>query len=73
MHSATAYERRATLDVDQLRRLRGRLVDEVERYRSSIRGYSPDKMAQYGAPYLAELEARVAEIDAEILERAQVR
>jgi hypothetical protein len=73
MHSATAYERRTTLDADQLQRLRAQLVDEVERYRVAIRGYSPDKMAQHGAPYLAQLEARVAEIDAQIVERMQVR
>ena len=70
MHSITAYERRATLNVDQLRRLKAQLVDEVERYRIAIRGYSPDKMAQHGMPYLTKLEARVAEIDAQIAKRA---
>lgn len=70
MHSITAYERRATLNVDQLHRLRAQLVDEVERYRIAIRGYSLDKMAQHGTPYLAKLEARVAEIDAQIAARA---
>ena len=70
MHSITAYERRATLNVDQLRRLRAQLVDEVERYKVAIRGYSPDKTAQHGAPYLAKLEAQVAEIDTLITKRS---
>ena len=70
MHSITAYERRATLSVDQLHRLKAQLVEEVERYRVAIRGYSPDKMTQHGTPYLAKLEARVAEIDAQIATRA---
>ena len=33
--------------------------------------YSPDKMARRGAPCLAQLEARVAEIDAQIIGRTQ--
>lgn len=70
MHSFTAYERRSTLNVDQLHRLRAQLVDEVERYRIAVRGYSPDKMARHGTPYLTKLEARVAEIDAQIAKRA---
>lgn len=70
MHSITAYERRATLNVDQLHRLKAQLVDQVERYRTAIRGYSLDMMTKHGAPYLAKLEARVAEIDAQIAARA---
>lgn len=63
MHNETAYERRATLSLNQLERLRAQLVDEVEKYREAIRGYSPDKMARHGAPHLAGLEARVAEVE----------
>lgn len=70
MHSITAYERRGNLNVDQLHRLKAQLVDEVERCRIAIRGYSTDKMAQHGVPHLAKLEARVAEIDAQIAGRA---
>jgi hypothetical protein len=69
MHSSTAYERRKTLNLNELERLRSTLVDEVANYRIGIRGYSPEKMAKHGAPYLAKLEARVAEIDAEIAGR----
>lgn len=46
------------------------LADEVERYRIAIRGYTPEKMAQFGTPYLAKLEARVADVDKEIADRA---
>jgi hypothetical protein len=69
MHSSTAYERRETLSLNELERLRSALIDEVENYLVGIRGYSPDKMAQHGTPYLAKLEARVAEVDAEIAGR----
>ena len=46
------------------------LADEVERYRIAIRGYTPEKMAQFGTPYLAKLEARVADVDKEIADLA---
>lgn len=69
MHSSTGYERRKTLSLNELERLRSALVGEVENYRIAIRGYSPEKMAKHGSPYLAKLEARVAEVDAEIADR----
>lgn len=69
MHSTTGFERRKTLSLNELERLRSALVGEVENYRLGIRGYSPEKMARHGAPYLAKLEARVAEVDAEIARR----
>lgn len=69
MHSSTAYARRTSLSLNELERLKSALVGEVENYRFGIRGYSPEKMAKYGAPYLAKLEARVAEVDAEIASR----
>lgn len=62
MHSTTAYERRTTLCLNELERLRVALADEVERYRIEIRGYTPEKMVQFGTPYLAKLEARVADV-----------
>ena len=70
MHSTTAYERRTTLSLNELERLRVTLANEVERYRIAIRGYTPEKMAQFGAPYLAKLEARAADVDKEIADRA---
>ena len=73
MHSSTGYQRRKTLSLNELERLKSALVGEVENYRICIRGYSPEKMAKHGAPYLAKLEGRVAEIDAEIAARAEVR
>lgn len=70
MHSTTAYERRASLSLNELDRLRVTLAEEVERYRTAVRGYSPEKMAQFGAPYLTKLEARVADVEKEIANRA---
>lgn len=70
MHRITAYKRRETLNVDQLRRLKEQLVEEVGKYQIAIRGYSADRMAQHGEPYLAKLEAQVAEVNAQIAKRA---
>jgi hypothetical protein len=63
MHKTTAYHSRETISFNELERLKVALVHEVENYRFGIRGYSPEKMAKYGAPYLAELEAKVAEVE----------
>jgi septum formation topological specificity factor MinE len=63
MHTSTAYDRRETLTESQLERLRAELMAEVDRYRDAIRGYSQEKMARYGSPYLAGLEAQVAEVE----------
>ncbi len=63
MHTTTAYERRETLDDDDLERLRAALFDEVERYRICIRSYNPEKMRRLGEPYLAKLINRVEEVD----------
>ena len=63
MHTSTAYERRATLNADELERLKSQLIIEVEKYREAIRGYAPEKMARYGTPFLLNLEARVAEVE----------
>ena len=63
MHSSTAFHRRETLNVTELERLRAQLVIEVERYRDAIRGYSAEKMALHGTPFLAGLEAKVAEVE----------
>lgn len=63
MHSETAYQRRDTLSDTELERLREALQINVTRYQDAIQNYSPDKMEQHGKPYLAELQARVAEVD----------
>lgn len=73
MHNTTAYERRTSLSLGQLERLRAQLVDEVEKYQVAIRGYSPEKIAGHGAPYLARLQARVAEIDGLVAGKSQHR
>ena len=70
MHTATAYERRERLDADKLGRLLFALRDEAARYREAIRGYSADKMARYGAPYLAQLDKRIEEVE-RLLSRTQ--
>lgn len=63
MHTMTAYDRRETLSDNDLVRLKSALVDEVDRYRDAIGGYSPEKMEQFGAPYLAKLQGRVEEVE----------
>ena len=70
MHTMTAYDRRETLSNDDLVRLKSALADEVGRYRVAIRGYSPEKMRQFGTPYLTKLEARVEEVDRILKRRA---
>ena len=71
MHTSTAYDRRATLTDNQLDRLKTALQGEVESYRAAIRGYSKSKMEQYGRPYLADLQARVAEVEKLLTQRAR--
>ena len=51
------------LSATALERLKVGLQEEVTRYREAIRGYSAEKIAQYGEPYLAELEHRVSEVE----------
>ena len=63
MHSSTAYARRETLSDDELDRLLAALKNEVARYREAIRGYSPEKMAKHGQPFLDKLMARVTEVE----------
>jgi hypothetical protein len=62
MHIITAYERRETLSSDDLIRLKSALADEVDRYRVAMRGYSPEKMREHGAPFLANLEGRLEQV-----------
>jgi hypothetical protein len=57
-----AYELRKTLSDAELERLEAGLQIEVERYRSAIENYPPERMAKHGAPHLALLEARVTEV-----------
>jgi len=51
------------LDEGQLQQLLIALRDDVERYCVAIRGYTPEKMRDHGAPYLQKLEAEVAEVE----------
>lgn len=64
-----AYTERDRLSDRDLGRLRASLVDQVQRYEVSIRGYSPDKMEKYGSPFLAHLRQKVADVDATITAR----
>ena len=57
-----AYARRETLSDAELERLLAALTDEVERYRSAIRNYPPDRLERHGRPFLARLEQRVDEV-----------
>jgi hypothetical protein len=63
MYIETAYARREALSDVDIERLHAALVDETERYRFSIRNYPADRMEKHGAPFLAKLEARVAEVE----------
>jgi hypothetical protein len=56
-----------------LERLRGGLIDQVQRYEDAIRGYSPEKMEKYGRPFLQGLFDKVEHVDALIAERTKVR
>ena len=62
MNITKAYERRENLSDGELERLLAALNGEVEKYRSHIRSYPPDRMERFGMPFLAGLEARVSEI-----------
>jgi hypothetical protein len=62
MHTTTAFDRREDLSLNQLERLHTQLIIEVERYRKTIQGYAPEKMATYGQPYLSKLEGKAAEV-----------
>jgi hypothetical protein len=69
MHIERAYAEREGLSDHDLERLRGSLVDQMQRYEDAIRGYSPDKMEKYGRPFLARLRQKVADVDATIVAR----
>jgi len=62
MYVHRAYELRETLSDNELERLEAGLKDEVEHYRFAIRNYPPDRMSNYGAPFLTGLEAKLAEV-----------
>ncbi|ANY20329.1 hypothetical protein A6F68_01819 [Tsuneonella dongtanensis] len=68
-----AYNRRESLSDAQLERLLSELKDQVERYRIAIRNYPPDRMEQYGRPFLDDLEGRVTKVAQIINERAASR
>ena len=63
MHTQTAFARREALSDNDLERLRIALTDEVARYREAIRGYSAEKMATHGQPFLQKLEERVTVVE----------
>jgi len=63
MHSLTEYERRETLSAHELEWLRAALVDEEECDREAIGGYSSEKMAKHGQPFLKTMENRVTEVE----------
>ena len=62
MHTTTAYHRREALTDNELENLRAALVDEVSRYKLAVAGYSQEKMRQFGEPYMANLQAKVADV-----------
>ena len=68
-----SYLERDKLSDHDLERLRAALADEVERYAYAIRNYPPDRMDQYGRPYLAKLREKVTVVDTLILSRANQR
>jgi preprotein translocase subunit SecA len=72
MHIERAYAERESLTDRDLERLRAALVDQVERYRDTIRNYSPDRMAEHGKPFLDRLQDKVTTVDQLISQRAKV-
>ena len=72
MHVERAYAERESLSDSDLERLRASLVDQVQRYKEAIRGYSPDKMEKHGQPFLTGLYQKVADVDATIAARGNV-
>ena len=65
-----AYEQRASLSDRDLERLLSALKDEADRYRYAIRNYPPDRLEEHGRTFLAELEAKVSEVELLVAERA---
>ena len=63
MYINTSYERRETLTTNELQRLLAALEDEVVRYQYAIRNYPPERMTQYGSPFLHKLEAKVMTVE----------
>ena len=49
---------------------RAALKDEADRYRYAIRNYPPDRMEKHGRPFLAQIEAKVIEVERLIAERS---
>jgi hypothetical protein len=69
MHKTTAFERRTSLDADELDQLLVALKDDAARYQVAIRGYTAEKMTTFGSPYLASLEAKIAQVEVLIRRR----
>ena len=70
MYIEKAYERRASLSGRDLQRLLAALKDEADRYRYTIRNYPADRLAKFGEPFLAEIEAKIATVEQLIAERS---
>ncbi|HUE78709.1 MAG TPA: hypothetical protein VMN38_03670 [Sphingomicrobium sp.] len=71
MYIENAYLRRESLSDRDLERLHTALKDETDRYRYTIRNYPSDRLEKYGLPFLQKLEAKVADVERLIDERAQ--
>lgn len=72
MFIENAYARRDSLSDAELERLLAALKDEAERYRYAIRNYPPDRMEQFGKPFLARLEERMAEVQILLRKRSRL-
>lgn len=70
MFIETAYAEREKLSDRDLDRLHTSLLDELQRYEFTIRNYPPDRMEEFGRPFLARLRQKVADVNATILARA---
>ncbi len=64
-----AYAERGTLSNDELERLRAGLVDQVQRYKYTIRNYPPERMERHGLPFLNQLRDKITTVDALIAAR----
>lgn len=68
-----AYVERESLSDRDLERLRAALLDRVQRYEFAIRNYPPDRMKKHGRPFLNRLLNKLADVDALIASRANLR
>lgn len=56
MHTLTALKKLDILTIAEVKHLLQQCDNDIERYKSAISNYPPDRMEQHGMPYLKQLE-----------------